>query len=71
METKQIWLPPEMSPHIQFQNTRRNLMLRKTVNEVDNQDKILFYIETNFINQPNKDFRISTSKVFKERDKKY
>ena len=46
-------------------------MLRKTVNEVDNQDKILFHIETNFINQPNKDFRISTSKVFKERDKKY
>ena len=38
--------------------------------EVDNQDKIVFHIETNFINQPNKDFRISTSKVSKERDKK-
>lgn len=38
--------------------------------EVNNQDKILFHINTNFINQPNKDFRISTSKVSKERDKK-
>lgn len=45
-------------------------MLRKTVNDVDNQDKILFHIETNFINHPNKDFRISTSKVSKEMDKK-
>ena len=46
-------------------------MLRKTASKVDNEDKILLHGETNFIDQPNKDFRISTSKVSRERDKKY
>lgn len=45
-------------------------MLRKTANKVNDQDRISLHIETNFIDQPHKNFLRSTFEVSKEMEKR-